>query len=339
MAALEDLNNNTDLMIAVASMLEFYNDPPSQIFVSKYESGIKRIYRQDDKINVFIQSPGYKGYFPNTCGGVVKVETLEELEGWMEKLLSKPSLVDVHCRRVSPTGDHSEQLVRDGYFAVIINPNNSHMKNQIEKALDEARSAIKAGKRFILEFDIGGVIKEWFSEKVKDQVHCQYGKIVMANTYIYEDIEEAFCGTTRDKFLCCACFLGSSSIYTLHRLLLCRNINVRLSGKTTQFSPQIDGAIATMDITHQELTDKGKTNTLSTTIDKSSPDEIETNHEPEKIIPSTPFEPATLVAADMTSQNDSNQKTEKEVNDVTLDDTQPVHETTEDTANLVVYYV
>nr|XP_006818530.1 PREDICTED: uncharacterized protein LOC102808965 [Saccoglossus kowalevskii] len=209
-------------------------------------------------MNVFIQSPGYQGYFPNTNGGVITVEKYEELEAWAEMLLSKPSLLDVHCRRANTKNDNSEadQIIRDGYFAVIVNPNNPQIKGQIEKALDEARSAMKAGKKFVLTFDVRNAISDWFIQNVKADVRCQYGRLFVTNHYVYQDIEDKFCGTTVEKIVCCGCFLCACCLYTFHRLILCSNISVDVTGQVIQINLEPENTTVIGDSTVSDVNGK-----------------------------------------------------------------------------------
>ncbi|XP_077984514.1 uncharacterized protein LOC144439123 [Glandiceps talaboti] len=318
---LDGLNNNTELMVGICSMLEFYNDPPTELFQSRYESGIKRIYQDEEKMNVFIQSPGYRGYFPKTSGRVVKVETLEELEIWTEKLQSKPILMDVHCRRVArTTSNQSEQVVRDGYFAVIINPNNPHMKGQIETALDGARTAFKAEERFIFEIDVRSIVMNWFSEQVKESVRCEYGHMTVANTYVYEDIESMFCS---DMALCSGCFICSSPVYTIHRLLLCRTFTVDLSGRASEF---------TLRFHMDETTSDSDKNSMPSNVDNGKAATLRR----ESSIDASPIQSVSLCVP--TSIEDAKQENvpEKPENPTLYEVTR---ETTADNVNLVVYNV
>ncbi|XP_077862430.1 uncharacterized protein LOC144344223 [Saccoglossus kowalevskii] len=222
-------------MIGISLMEDFLNGLPSMFEIRwNDERGHSEVHQDPSRVNVFVHSDRHAPDFPNTQGGLIQIETEDEFEVFATSFVAKPLFLDVFSQNRKRSGNF--RVITSAYFAVLVNTKHPHIKEQLQRGIDEARKYISNGEKFALEFDFSDLIKEWFADTLGGDTLCQgsyyskYGRICITNHTKYHHCFDCSPETV-DLWICCLpCCLVMCPAYTAYRKFTCKDIGISMTG-------------------------------------------------------------------------------------------------------------
>ncbi|XP_071498231.1 uncharacterized protein [Diadema antillarum] len=181
------MDTRTLPMIGVTLLEDFVKNPPPyfQVQHCMRHPVIRPVHNQ---VNLCAYNSSREAWFPDSMGRVLKVETVEQYDALVHRLLSCPIVLDVVLERSHKSGRIRYILKCD----IIVTINTAHpvIRAQMQKLLEEGREDIVNGRNFAIDFDFDGILKSWFSSLHQGQdsilwnttYSCCYAHVVVTNS-------------------------------------------------------------------------------------------------------------------------------------------------------------